>query len=69
MGLTNLKIIVPFCRRIAEAHSVIKSMADHGLRQGGGGVEIYMMREIPNNVILIDEFARIFDGFRSARTI
>jgi pyruvate,water dikinase len=63
MGLTNLKIMIPFCRRVAEARTVIKSMADHGLRQGDGGVEIYMMCEIPNNVILIDEFARLFDGF------
>lgn len=63
MGLTNLKIMIPFCRRVAEAQTVIKSLADHGLRQGDGGVEIYMMCEIPNNVILIDEFARLFDGF------
>ena len=63
MGLTNLKIMIPFCRRVAEARTVIKAMADHGLRQGDGGVEIYMMCEIPNNVILIDEFARLFDGF------
>ena len=63
MGLTNLKIMIPFCRRVEEARNVIKAMADHGLRQGDGGVEIYMMCEIPNNVILIDEFARLFDGF------
>jgi pyruvate,water dikinase len=63
MGLTNLKIMIPFCRRVEEARNVIKAMADHGLRQGDGGVEIYMMCEIPNNVILIDDFARLFDGF------
>ena len=63
MGLTNLKIMIPFCRRVEEARNVIKAMADHGLRQGDGGVEIYMMCEIPNNVILIDQFARLFDGF------
>lgn len=63
MGLTNLKVMVPFCRRVEEARSVIKAMADNGLKQGEGGVEIYMMCEIPNNVILIDEFASLFDGF------
>ena len=63
MGLTNLKIMIPFCRRVEEARNVIKAMADHELRQGDGGVEIYMMCEIPNNVILIDEFALLFDGF------
>ena len=62
MGLTNLKIMIPFCRRVEEARNVIKAMAEHGLRQGDGGVEIYMMCEIPNNVILI-QFARLFDGF------
>jgi pyruvate,water dikinase len=63
MGLTNLKIMIPFCRRVVEARNVIKTMAEHGLKQGSGGVEIYMMCEIPNNVILIDQFAQLFDGF------
>jgi pyruvate,water dikinase len=63
MGLANLKIMVPFCRRVEEARNVIKAMADNGLKQGEGGVEIYMMCEIPNNVILIDDFASLFDGF------
>ncbi|MGD8417589.1 MAG: phosphoenolpyruvate synthase [Pseudomonadales bacterium] len=62
-GLTNVKIMVPFCRRIPEAESVIASMAEEGLERGGNGLEIYVMCEIPNNVILIDEFAKHFDGF------
>ncbi|HLZ01095.1 MAG TPA: phosphoenolpyruvate synthase [Bradyrhizobium sp.] len=63
MGLTNLKIMIPFCRRIEEARNVIETMARHGLNRGEGGLEIFMMCEIPNNVILIDQFAKIFDGF------
>lgn len=63
MGLTNLKIMVPFCRRVEEARNVIKAMAQHGLKQGDGALEIFMMCEIPNNVILIDQFAGLFDGF------
>ncbi len=63
MGLTNLKVMIPFCRRVEEARRVIKAMGEHGLKQGDGGLEIYMMCEIPNNVILIDQFAKLFDGF------
>ena len=63
MGLTNLKIMIPFCRRLEEARKVIEAMASHGLRRGEGGLEIFMMCEIPNNVILIDQFAKLFDGF------
>jgi pyruvate,water dikinase len=63
MGLTNLKIMIPFCRRLEEARSVIEVMARHGLTRGDGGLEIFMMCEIPNNVILIDQFAKLFDGF------
>ena len=63
MGLDNLRIMVPFCRRIDEAHRVIETMAAHGLKQGEKGLEIYVMCEIPNNVIQIDAFAQIFDGF------
>ena len=65
MGLTNLRIMVPFCRRVAEAEAVIEAMAQHGLKRGENGLEIYVMCEIPNNVIQIDAFAaavrRIFD--------
>ncbi|HVB16773.1 MAG TPA: phosphoenolpyruvate synthase [Stellaceae bacterium] len=63
MGLKNLKIMVPFCRRAAEAEQVIATMAEHGLKRGDNGLEIYVMCEIPNNVIAIDAFARLFDGF------
>jgi pyruvate,water dikinase len=63
MGLKNLKIMVPFCRRLEEADRVLDVMAEEGLRRGEDGLEIYVMCEIPNNVILIDEFAQRFDGF------
>jgi pyruvate,water dikinase len=63
MGLTNLRIMVPFCRRAAEAEQVIATMAQHGLKRGDNGLEIYVMCEIPNNVIAIDAFAKLFDGF------
>ena len=63
MGLTNVKLMVPFCRRIDEADKVLEVMAANGLRRGDNGLEIYVMCEIPNNVILIDEFAQRFDGF------
>jgi pyruvate,water dikinase len=63
MGLTNLCVMVPFCRRVAEGKAVIEAMARHGLRRGDNGLEIYVMCEIPNNVIQIDAFAELFDGF------
>ena len=63
MGLVNLVIMVPFCRRVAEAEAVIAAMARHGLRRGEAGLEIYVMCEIPNNVIEVDAFSRVFDGF------
>ncbi|MBW2498604.1 MAG: phosphoenolpyruvate synthase [Deltaproteobacteria bacterium] len=63
MGLRNLRLMIPFCRRIDEAERVLATMAAHGLSRGEGGLEIYVMCEIPNNVILLDEFARHFDGF------
>lgn len=63
MGLDNVKLMIPFCRRITEAERVLATMADHGLCRGENGLEIYVMCEIPNNVILIDEFAKLFDGF------
>jgi pyruvate, water dikinase len=63
MGLTNLRIMVPFCRRAAEGRQVIAEMARHGLVRGENGLEIYVMCEIPNNVIAIDAFAELFDGF------
>lgn len=63
MGLTNLRIMVPFCRRIDEARRVIAVIAENGLRRGENGLEIYVMCEIPNNVIQVDAFAEVFDGF------
>jgi len=63
MGLTNLYIMVPFCRRIEEAKRVIATMAANGLVRGENGLHLYVMCEIPNNVIQVDEFAQLFDGF------
>jgi pyruvate,water dikinase len=63
MGLKNLAIMVPFCRRVAEGEAVLAALATHGLKRGEDGLEIYVMCEIPNNVIAIDAFARLFDGF------
>jgi pyruvate,water dikinase len=63
MGLVNLRVMVPFCRRVGEAHRVLEAMARNGLVRGRNGLEVYLMCEIPNNVIQIDAFAELFDGF------
>ena len=63
MGLSNVKLMIPFCRRVQEAETVLEAMARHGLRRGENGLEIYVMCEIPNNVLQIDAFSRLFDGF------
>lgn len=63
MGFTNIKLMIPFCRRVEEGARVIERMREFGLERGKNGLEIYVMCEIPNNVLLIDEFSRIFDGF------
>lgn len=63
MGLTNLIIMIPFCRRVEEGEKVLTEMARHGLKRGQNGLEVYVMCEIPNNVLLVDEFSRLFDGF------
>jgi pyruvate,water dikinase len=63
MGLTNVKLMIPFCRRVDEGEKVLEAMAQNGLKRGVNDLEIYVMCEIPNNVILIDDFARLFDGF------
>jgi pyruvate,water dikinase len=63
MGLTNVKIMIPFCRTVAEGKQVIEVMAQHGLKQGDDGLEIYAMCELPSNVTRADEFLRIFDGY------
>ena len=63
MGLKNLKLMIPFCRTVEEGRRVQEEMAKHGLVRGQDGLEIYVMCEIPSNVILADQFADIFDGF------
>ncbi len=63
MGLTNLKVMIPFCRTVEEGRRVQAEMAKHGLVRGENGLEIYVMCEIPANVVLAEEFAEIFDGF------
>jgi pyruvate,water dikinase len=63
MGLKNLKLMIPFCRRIDEAKKVLDVMARNGLERGEDGLEVYVMCEIPNNVLLVDQFAELFDGF------
>jgi len=63
MGLTNLKIMVPFVRREEEARRALAAMERHGLKRGENGLQIFVMCEIPNNVIRIDAFAQLFDGF------
>jgi pyruvate,water dikinase len=62
-GLTNVKVMVPFCRTPEEGRKVIHLMKEFGLTQGENGLEVYMMAEIPSNVVLAEEFAEIFDGF------
>jgi len=63
MGLTNVKLMIPFCRTVEEGKKVIAEMEKHGLKRGENALEIYVMCEIPSNVILADEFSQVFDGF------
>ena len=63
MGITNVKAMVPFCRSLEEARKVQEVMAETGLRRGENGFELYVMVEIPANVILAEQFAELFDGF------
>ena len=63
MGLTNVKVMIPFCRTIQEAKNVLLTMEEFGLKRGHNGLEVYVMIEIPSNVILADKFAMLFDGF------
>ncbi|MHC1605171.1 MAG: phosphoenolpyruvate synthase, partial [Candidatus Methanofastidiosia archaeon] len=63
MGLTNIKTMIPFCRTPEEGKKVIKIMEEYGLKQGENGLEIYVMAEIPSNVIAAEEFCEVFDGF------
>lgn len=63
MGLVNLKVMIPFCRSLEEARKVCQELAVNGLERGGSGLELYVMCEIPSNVLLVKEFAEYFDGF------
>ncbi len=63
MGFTNIKLMIPFCRRVEEGVRVVERMRELGLERGKNGLEIYVMCEIPNNVLQIDEFSKTFDGF------
>ena len=63
MGFTNVVLMIPFCRTPAEADRVLEVMAEHGLQRGENGLEVYVMAEIPSNVLQADEFAERFDGF------
>ncbi len=63
MGLTNVKVMIPFCRTVEEGRRVLDEMASHGLRRGERGLEVYLMCEVPSNVLLAEEFAELCDGF------
>jgi pyruvate, water dikinase len=63
VGLTNVVVMIPFCRTIAEADRVLEVMGDEGLVRGVRDLEVYVMAEIPSNILLVDDFAQRFDGF------
>lgn len=63
MGLTNVILMIPFVRSVGEAQKVLQVMAENGLTRGVDGLEVYVMCEIPNNVVQVDAFAELFDGF------
>lgn len=63
MGLTNVTLMVPFCRTPDEGRRVLEEMAQHGLVRGENGLQVYVMCELPNNVVMADEFSQVFDGF------
>ncbi len=63
MGFTNVKLMIPFCRTVEEGKQVVATMQEFGLEQGQNGLEIYVMVEIPSNVLLAEQFADVFDGF------
>ncbi|TDE42682.1 phosphoenolpyruvate synthase [Flavobacterium rhamnosiphilum] len=63
MGLQNVKLMIPFCRTIDEGENVLTEMSKNGLVQGINGLQVYVMIEIPSNVLMADEFAKLFDGF------
>jgi pyruvate,water dikinase len=63
MGFTNVIVMIPFCRSVGEADRVLEVMAENGLKRGENGLQVYVMCEIPSNVILAPQFAKRFDGF------
>lgn len=63
MGFTNVKLMIPFCRTVEEGRRVVELMEQYGLKRGDNALEIYVMVEIPSNVLLADKFAEVFDGF------
>ncbi|WP_295711441.1 phosphoenolpyruvate synthase [Mucilaginibacter sp.] len=63
MGFTNVKLMIPFCRTVEEGKKVIAQMKKYGLKKGVNGLEVFVMAEIPSNVLLAEEFAAVFDGF------
>lgn len=63
MGLTNVIVMIPFCRTLEEADKVLEVMAAEGLRRGENGLKVYVMAEIPSNILLAQDFAERFDGF------
>jgi pyruvate, water dikinase len=63
IGLDNVIVMIPFCRTVNEAEKVLKVMEEFGLKRGVNGLQVYMMCEIPSNIILAEEFAKWFDGF------
>lgn len=63
MGFSNVKLMIPFCRTVEEGQLVLETMREFGLERGKNGLEIYVMVEIPSNVLLAEEFADLFDGF------
>lgn len=63
MGLRNVQLMVPFCRTVEEGRGVIGALAEHGLVQGEDGLKVWVMCELPSNVLAVDDFAEVFDGF------
>ena len=63
MGLTNIKLMIPFCRTVEEGRKVVAEMEKNGLKRGEKGLELYVMCEVPSNVILAEQFCEVFDGF------
>jgi pyruvate,water dikinase len=63
IGLDNVVVMIPFCRTVEEADKVLETMAEYGLVRGENGLQVYVMCEVPSNVVLADEFATRFDGF------